>query len=283
MSTQAQLAVTYDISNDFFRLWLDKRMNYSCALFYNGTTTLEDAQTNKLRWFYEGIRLSQESRVVDIGCGWGANLEFLSKDMGLRDLTGITLSRAQYEELKQRSLPGVTVHCLSYKDFEPERPFDAAVSIGMFEHLASPQQARSGESLRIYRDYFRRVRNWTRPGAWFGLQTVICGRIPRDREALQEIGWTTHSIFPGAISPRIEAIAASVTPYWEIMELHTRRKHYEKTATEWLRRLTANELAIRERWGDRIFAEYQRYLSACVMAFREGYQSLAQFILRRVD
>ena len=283
MSTQEQIAVSYDVSNDFFRLWLDKRMNYSCALFYEDTETLEEAQTNKLRWHYEAAKLSPESHVLDIGCGWGANLTFLATDMGLRDVTGITLSRAQYQEIKQKSQPGVTVRCLSYKDFKPERRFDGIISIGMFEHLATPEQARSGENIGIYRDYFRRAWEWSREGAWFGLQSVIGGRIPRNRKALQDIGWTTYSVFPGAISPRLESVVASVSPYWEIVDLRTRRDHYEKTSAEWLRRLIAHEPTIRERWGATLFEDYRRYLEACVMAFADGYQSLAQFALRRVD
>jgi cyclopropane-fatty-acyl-phospholipid synthase len=203
--------------------------------------------------------------------------------MGLRDVTGITLSRAQYEEVKQRALPGVKAHCISYRDFTPVRPFDAAVSIGMFEHLATPEQARSGESLTIYRDYFRIVREWTRPGAWFGLQTVVSTQMPRDRAAIREIHWTTRNIFPGAITPRLEAITAAASPYWEIMELHTRREHYERTSKEWLRRLNANEPLIRQRWGDAVFVDYRRYLEACAMAFANGYQSLAQILLRRID
>lgn len=283
MSTQEQIAVSYDVSNEFFRLWLDKRMNYSCALFDEDAETLEEAQTNKLRWHYEAAKLTPDSRVLDIGCGWGANLEFLVRDMRLQDVTGITLSRAQFAELQQKSLPGVTVHCISYKDFTPERPFDGIISIGMFEHLATPEQARSGDSIRIYRDYFRRAWEWSTEGAWFALQTVIGGRIPRNRTALQDIGWTTYSVFPGAISPRLEAVITSVSPYWEIVDLRTRRDHYEKTSAEWLMRLIANEAVIRERWGHRLFEDYRRYLEACVMAFRGGYQSLAQFALRRMD
>ena len=76
---------------------------------------------------------------------------------------------------------------------------------------------------------------------------------------------------------------ASVSPYWEIVDLRTRREHYEKTSGEWLKRLIANEALIRERWGHQLFEDYRRYLEACVMAFRGGYQSLAQFALRRMD
>ena len=283
LSTQEQLAVTYDVSNDFFHLWLDKRMNYSCALFYNEDETLEEAQANKLLWFYKATKLTAESRVLDIGCGWGGNLEFLAKDMGLRDVSGITLSEAQYQELKAKAIPGATIHCISYADYTPEKKFDALISIGMFEHLATPEQARGEASMGIYRDYFRKAWEWTKTGSWFGLQTVIGLRIPRNKKALEDLAWGTYTIFPGAITPRLETIAAAVNPYWEIVELRTRRDHYRRTTVEWLKRLRANEKTIRQRWGDQVFEDYQRYLAGCATTFAEGYQSLAQFALKRVD
>jgi cyclopropane-fatty-acyl-phospholipid synthase len=282
LSTQAEIAVSYDVSNDFFRLWLDKRMIYTCALF-EGTDDLETAQFNKLKWFHEAVRANPDKRLLDIGCGWGGTIEFFSQEMGLKDVTGITLSPAQYSEIKAKSIPGLSVACVSYTDYQPKEKFDAIVSIGMFEHIATPEQARTGEHISIYRDYFRRAWEWTNPGSWFGLQSVIGFRVPRDRHDVQEISWVTSTIFPGAITPRLEAIAASVNPYWEIMEVKTRREHYAKTTTEWLRRLQNNERLIRQRWGNEKFAEYERYLSACVMAFEKGYQSLVQIALRRVD
>lgn len=282
MSTQEDIAVTYDVSNDFFKLWLDRRMVYSGALF-EGTDDLEQAQTNKLGFFHDKTHVTPESRVLDIGCGWGSLIEFLSVDMGVRDVTGITLSKAQYDQVRAKNLPGATVECISYLDYRPEKKFDAIISIGMFEHIATPEQARSGEHIALYREYFRLAREWTRPGAYFGLQSVIGALIPRNRQELRDIAWGTYTIFPGAITPRPEAILQAVNPYWEVMEFYTRREHYARTTAEWARRLEDNESLIRERWGDQVFEDYRRYLRGCVMAFEKGYQSLAQVILRRID
>lgn len=282
MSTQAEIAVSYDVSNDFFRLWLDKRMIYTCALFEE-TEDLETAQFNKLKWFHEAVKANPSKRLLDIGCGWGGTIEFFSQEMGLKDVTGITLSRAQYSEIKAKFIPGLSVECVSYTDYQPKEKFDAIVSIGMFEHIATPEQARTGEHISIYRDYFRRAWEWTNPGSWFGLQSVIGFRVPRDRHDVQEISWVTSNIFPGAITPRLETVVASVNPYWEVMEVKTRREHYAKTTAEWLRRLQNNQALIRQSWGDEKFLEYERYLSACIMAFKKGYQSLVQIALRRVD
>ncbi len=282
MSTKADIAVTYDVSNEFFSLWLGQRMIYSCALF-EGTEDLDQAQTNKLKWFHDKVRVTPEKRVLDIGCGWGGLMEFLAGEMGVKDVTGITLSHAQYSAIKEKAAPGVSADFISYLEYKPEKKFDAVISIGMFEHIATPEQVRGGENIRVYRDYFRRVWEWTTPGAWFGLQSVIGALLPRKREDVRDLAWGTSSIFPGAITPRPETIMAAVNPYWEVMEFRTRREHYAKTAAAWLRGLQRNETLIRERWGDQTFEEYERYLGGCVRVFEKGYQSLAQVILRRID
>jgi cyclopropane-fatty-acyl-phospholipid synthase len=282
LSTKEEIAVSYDVSNDFFRLWLDKRMVYTCALFEN-TNDLDTAQFNKLKWFYEAVKAAPDKRLLDIGCGWGGTMEFFAQEMGVKDVTGITLSRAQYEQIQAKSLPALSVECVSYRDYQPNEKFDAVVSIGMFEHIATSQQAIAGEHVSLYRDYFRRAWEWTTPGAWFALQSVISLRVPRKPIDVREIGWVTSTIFPGAITPRLEAILSSALPYWEVMEIHTRRDHYAKTTTEWLQRLCNHQEIIEERWGKEKFSEYNRYLNACIMAFEKGYQSLVQIAMRRID
>lgn len=282
MSTQTEVEVSYDVSNDFFRLWLDEKMNYTCAL-YEGTDNLEEAQNKKLEWLANAAKVAPGARVLDIGCGWGANLEYLSTHREIGQGVGITLSRSQHEEVEARKLKNVQALVTDYRDFEPQEKFDAVISICMMEHIARPEHARSGEHIDMYRDYFRRVWEWTRPGAWFGLQTILRNRVPRDRQDLRDIGWLTYHIFPGGLSLRLEDVVRAVNPYWEIMEVQIRREHYEKTCAEWLRRLRANEATIREQWGDQVFEDYDRYLRTCVRGFEMHYQSLAQYALRRID
>jgi cyclopropane-fatty-acyl-phospholipid synthase len=282
LSTKADIAVTYDVSNEFFSLWLDRRMIYSCALF-EGTDDLDQAQFNKLKWFHEKVRVTPEKRVLDIGCGWGGLMEFLAVEMGVKDVTGITLSEAQYSAIKEKATPGASAELISYLNYKPEKKFDAVISIGMFEHIATPEQVRGGENIRVYRDYFRRAWEWTNPGAWFGLQSVIGALLPRKSEDVRYLAWGTSVIFPGAITPRPEAIMAAVNPYWEVMEFWTRRGHYARTAASWLGRLREHEKPIRERWGSKTFEDYERYLAGCVWAFEKGFQSLAQVVLRRID
>jgi cyclopropane-fatty-acyl-phospholipid synthase len=282
MSTQQEVEVSYDLGNEFFRLWLDERMNYTCAI-WDGDCSLEEAQLNKLEILSDFARVSPGDRVLDIGCGWGAALEYLVERRGVAEAHGITLSSAQLEEIEARRISRCVASLSDYRDYRPERPFDAVLSICMIEHVATPEQARRGEHIALYRDYFRRVHEWTKPGAHFGLQVILRDRIPRERDDLRDVHWVTHHIFPGGLSLRLEDLVRSISPYWEILGIHTRREHYRRTMAAWAERYDRSEAEIRRRWGDTVFEDYRRYLHGGVRAFERRYQSLAQLSLRRLD
>ncbi|HXN56728.1 MAG TPA: cyclopropane-fatty-acyl-phospholipid synthase family protein [Myxococcales bacterium] len=294
-SSKADIAVSYDVSNEFFRLWLDERMNYTCGVFDDPKTpggargeivdfdlSLEQAQLNKLRILSDYAHVKPGMTVLDIGCGWGANVEYQALVNKAR-AHGITLSEAQCAEIRRRNVPGVTASVCSYLDYKPEVKFDALVSICMMEHIVSPAEARDGKSVAAYRNYFRLAREWTKPGAYFGLQTILRNFVPRDRKDVRDLGWVTYEIFPGGIVPRLEEIIAAVNPYWEVLEVKTRRLHYRRTTELWRERLRKHESKIRAAWGDKVFDDYDRYLATCVTGFEKHYQSLAQYSLRRID
>ncbi|TNF25189.1 MAG: class I SAM-dependent methyltransferase [Deltaproteobacteria bacterium] len=282
MSNQEEVEVSYDVGNEFFRLWLDEKMNYTCGV-YEGTSNLEEAQVKKLEWLAEAAHVTPEKRVLDIGCGWGADVEHLVTRRNVKAATGITLSRSQAEECRRRQLPRAEFIVTDYRDFAPAEKFDAVISICMMEHIATPEQVREGKHIGMYRDYFRRAWEWTNPGSYFGLQTILRNRVPRIKEDLVDINWLTYEIFPGGLSLRLEDIVKAVNPYWEIMEIKTRRVDYQKTTAEWLRRMRLHEDYIRKTWGDKVFDDYDRYLRTCVRGFEMHYQSLAQYSLRRID
>jgi cyclopropane-fatty-acyl-phospholipid synthase len=281
-STKQEVQVSYDVSNEFFRLWLDERMNYTCGVF-DGTDNLEEAQVKKLNVIHDFAKITPDKRVLDIGCGWGANVEFLALDKGVKDVHGVTLSSAQYEEIKRRNIPNVTAHCMNFFDYRPVEKLDALTSICMIEHVVSPAEARAGKSVGLYRNYFKHAWELTQPGAWFGLQTILRNRTPRDRKDVRDIGWVTYEIFPGGITPRMEEIVQAVNPYWEIVQTRTRREDYGKTCWHWRDRLRRNETLIRDKWGNKVFEDYDRYLTTCVRGFELHYQSLCQWSLRRID
>ncbi len=280
-STKEEIEVAYDVSNEFFRLWLDERMHYTCAVFEKETDTLEQAQENKSRVLYEYAELGPDKTVLDIGCGWGANLEYIAR-RGIKDAHGITLSTAQTEEINARKLPGVKVWCTDYKDYAPAQKYDGLVSIEMIDHLCSPAQANKGMAVDLYRKYFNRVAEWIKPGGTFGFQAILRNRVPRTREDIADLKFTADVIFPGGLNPRLEELVMAVNPSWEILELKTRRVHYGKTTGEWLRRMKLHEPEIRAKWGDKVFGEYDRYLSTCVRAFKNHWSSDVQMKLKHI-
>ncbi len=282
-SSKAEVEVSYDISNEFFRLWLDERMNYTCAVYESWDQSLEAAQLNKLHILSEFARVTPDKRILDIGCGWGACVEYLATTRKVKDAVGITLSSAMADEVNARKIPGVTCVANDFRTWEPKEKFDGLISICMMDHLCSPEEARQGKAIDIYRAYFKKCWEITTPGSWFGLQTILRNRTPRRGKDLEDIFWVTHNIFPGGLNPRLEDVIQAVNPYWEVRSCHTRREHYGKTTGEWLRRLRDNEQTIKDRWGAKLFDDYDRYLSTCVMAFDKHYSSLAQYELCRID
>jgi Mycolic acid cyclopropane synthetase len=152
MSDKADVAVSYDVNNEFFRLWLDRRMNYTGAVFENTDgDDLDAAQLAKLAALYRFGKVSATSRVLDIGCGWGANLEYLTVDRGVREAHGITLSEAQYAEIRRRRLPGATATCVDYCDYIPPVRFDTIMSICMIEHVCtSARRGKRGPARRSH-------------------------------------------------------------------------------------------------------------------------------------
>src|SRR5438105_1554052 len=101
-SSKNEVQVSYDVSNEFFRLWLDERMNYTCAVYESESQSLEAAQLNKLSILSDFAKVTPDKSVLDIGCGWGACLEYLATARGVKRAVGVTLSSAQAEEVNQR-------------------------------------------------------------------------------------------------------------------------------------------------------------------------------------
>jgi cyclopropane-fatty-acyl-phospholipid synthase len=196
---------------------------------------------------------------------------------------GVTLSSAMADEVNARKIPGVECVGADFMKWETSEKFDSLISICMMDHLCSPQEAREGKAVDIYRRYFKKCWDMTNQGAWFGLQTILRNKTPRIKKDLEDVYFCTHVIFPGGLNPRLEDIIQAVNPYWEVMQVNSRRVDYQRTTAEWLRRMKLQEKTIRQKWGDKVFDDYDRYLSTCVRAFDQHYSSLAQYELRRID
>jgi cyclopropane-fatty-acyl-phospholipid synthase len=288
-STLEEIQVGYDVDNAFFRLWLDEKMHYSCAAFDQNHPTLELAQGNKCRILADFADIAPDTLVLDVGCGWGSNLEYLTRDRMVKRAHGITLSPAQYDEAVSRRLPGVQLWRTDYRQFTPPQRYDALISIEMIDHLVSPQQQRDGQAVAIYRNYFNCLAQWIKPGGYFGFQAILRDRLPRGRADLEDLQLTANVIFPGGLNPRLEELVAACAPAWEIVELVTNRENYGRTVAEWRRRMRANQAIIMEKgWGQRVMSNgdtvwnnYERYLSTCVRAFDNHWSSGVRMRLRR--
>jgi cyclopropane-fatty-acyl-phospholipid synthase len=290
-STQRDIEVSYDVSNEFFRLWLDDRMHYTSASYRIGAAdsganpsdqqTLEAAQIEKCRILYDYAEMNPDKLILDIGCGWGANLEYLAS-RGVKRAHGITLSTEQHREIAARKLAGVWTKVVDYREFEPTEKYDALVSIEMVDHVVSPAQSREGKAIDLYRSYFQKCHGWVKPGSLFAFQAILRNRVPRTRKDLEDLAFTADVIFPGGLNPRLEELIAAVNPYWEVLQLRTQRESYGRTTGEWLRRLRAHADPIRQQWGEEVFKDYERYLSTCVRAFEKHWSSDVQMQLRQI-
>lgn len=280
-STQREIEVSYDISNEFFRLWLDDRMHYTSASYLTGRETLEEAQINKCKILADYGQVAADSLVLDIGCGWGANIEYLVQ-RGVKRVHGITLSTEQHNEIVLRNMPGVWTKVVDYKDYVPAEKYDALISIEMIDHLCSPAQAREGKAVDLYRTYFQKVHGWVKPGSYFGFQAILRNRVPRTRKDLEDLAFTADVIFPGGLNPRLEELIAAVNPYWEVLQLRTQRESYGKTTNEWLNGLRKHEAVIKQKWGEEVYRDYERYLDTCVRAFKNHWSSDVQMQLRQI-
>jgi cyclopropane-fatty-acyl-phospholipid synthase len=291
-STQAEIDRSYSVSNEFFRLWLDANLHYTCAAFDDnevaipgsqGGITLEEAQERKARLLYDFAELDSTKTVLDIGCGWGSAIECMTR-FGVKEAHGITLSTEQLQYCFERKLPADKVKWWleDYAKFEPPFKYDGLVSVEMIDHLCSPAQARQGLAVDLYRAYFDRLATWVNPGAAFGFQAILRNRIPRKRSDLEDLAFTADVIFPGGLNPRIEELVVAISPSWELEELIMRRTDYGKTTGEWLRRMREHETHIRATWGDQLFDDYERYLDTCVRGFASHWSGDVQMKLRRI-
>ncbi|MCO4745422.1 MAG: class I SAM-dependent methyltransferase [Proteobacteria bacterium] len=282
-SNQAQIDESYSVSNEFFTLWLDKNLHYTSAVYdwTNPYDTLEAAQERKVQRLYEFAELDKHSVALDIGCGWGSAADVISR-MGIKEVHGITLSTEQLKFCHERGIENSKFMLQDYALYEPDFKYDGLVSIEMIDHLCSPAQAREGLAVDIYRQYFNKLASWVKPGDCFGFQAILRNRIPRGRKDLEDLAFTADVIFPGGLNPRIEELVQAISPKWEIEEMHMMRKDYMRTTAEWYRRFLEHEDVIREKWGDRVFEDYDRYLGLCPKAFDKHWSGDVQFKLRRI-
>ena len=263
----------YDLDHRLYRLFLDEDFQYSCAYFERPDLTLEEAQLAKKRLVTAKLVLEPDSRVLDIGSGWGGLALYIKEIGGAADVLGVTLSNEQLEvagaRARERGLDGSVRFALQdYRDLKGV--FDRIVSVGMFEHVGP----------RFYRTYFGKCRELLKPDGVMLLHTIGLLDGPWYPNP-----WLEKYIFPGGQLPALSEIAPAIERSGLIVtDVECLRLHYAETLAEWRRRFMARRAEAAALYDERFCRMWEFYLSACEAAFR--FQDVGVYqvqIARRQD
>lgn len=266
----------YDVGNDFYRLWLDERMVYSCAYFQTGEEPIDAAQLAKLDHTCRKLRLQPGERLLDIGCGWGGLIMHAAKHYGVHAV-GITLSDNQFalakERVKAAGLEGrVEVLLLDYRD-APARfgdaSFDKVSSIGMFEHVGQ-------ENLPVYLGAVRRV---LRDRGLF-MNHGITSPDPDGRTVGSGISeFMEKFVFPHTELPPLHMIVREMAGQnFEVYDVESLRPHYARTLAHWSNRLEGQLNAAGKMVGERTLRVWRAYLAGSSLGFAKGWLNVYQVL-----
>jgi len=271
----------YDVDDDFYALWLDPTMTYSCALWDGDEDELEAAQARKLDYLITGARAPGAKRVLDIGCGWGSGLRRLVERHDVARAVGLTLSESQARAVAACGDDRIEVRVENWADHEPVEPYDAIVSAGAFEHFARFGISRS-DKIDAYRRFFIACRRMLVPGGRLALQSICKGDGQLDRDSIRDLRFILTEIFPRSDAPWVTEIAAGCERAFEIESLRNDRLHYARTVREWGRRLGARRADAVRLVGEDVTARYERYLAISESLFERSQAGLLRIVMRRV-
>jgi cyclopropane-fatty-acyl-phospholipid synthase len=271
---QAAISFHYDVSNEFYRLWLDQERVYSCAYFTSPDESLDQAQRNKLEHICRKLRLRPGERLLDIGCGWGALVCWAARHHGVR-AHGITLSQQQFDHAQQRIRAEnlqdfVTVELRDYRDLVGTGVFDKVSSVGMFEHVG----------LANLPAYLGAVARVLRAGGLF-----LNHGITHDEEGWNKTLTTefiNRYVFPDGELDCVSNIQLGMERAgFEIHDVEGLRPHYALTLRHWVQRLEAkHETAVREV-GEPTYRVWRLYMAACALDFEAGTTGVYQILASR--
>lgn len=269
----AQIQHHYDVSDDFYALWLDPRRVYSCAYFADPAMNLAEAQEAKLDHICKKLRLKPGERFIDIGAGWGGLLLWAAENYGV-EATGITLSKNQYAYvnrlIEHKGLQGrVKMLLQDYRDVDESQPFDKVASVGMCEHVGRP-------NLPLYFDKIRRL---LKPGGLVMNHGITAARRHSGGLGSGISEFIDQYVFPGGelvhVSEVVESLSEQGLECWDAECL---RPHYARTLWHWVERLEANAAEARRLVGEEKFRIWQIYMAGSAHAFERGWMSLFQIL-----
>lgn len=272
-SDAAAISYHYDLSNEFYRLWLDRDMVYSCAYFETGEENLEQAQQAKLRHLCRKLRLQPGDKLLDVGCGWGGLARFAAREFEA-EVYGITLSQAQLElglqRVAEEGLEGrVTLELLDYRDLPQDGRFDKVVSVGMFEHVGHA-------NLPLY---CQRLFGAVKAGGLV-MNHGITSRFTDGRPVGRGAGeFIDRYVFPQGELPHLATIARAISEAGlEIVDVESLRLHYARTLQLWSQGLE-RQLQKAAQWvPEKSLRIWRLYLAGCAYGFQHGWMNLHQIL-----
>ena len=260
----------YDVGNDFYRLWLDDNLTYSCAYFTDGNhDDLKAAQLAKVHYILQKLDPKPGKTLLDIGCGWGTLMLTAAKEYGLK-VTGVTLSEEQYQLVQKRideeGLSNVAeVKLIDYRELG-DRQWDYITSVGMFEHVGK-------ENLGIY---FKDVAKYLADDG-----VALIHGITRQQGGAYN-GWINKYIFPGGYVPGLAEMVDHIEENkLQIADIEMLRRHYQRTLEIWDQNFNAHRDQITQMMGDRFTRMWDLYLQACAASFESGNIDVIQYLITK--
>lgn len=272
----AQVQFHYDVSDDFYALWLDPRRLYSCAYFGEPSMSLAQAQEAKLDHICKKLMLRAGERFLDVGAGWGGLLMWAAQKYGVK-AHGITLSKNQHAHvsrlIEEQGMKGqVTMELRDYRELPEDRPYDKIASVGMFEHVGHAQ-------LPVY---FGKLRRLLRPGGLVMNHGITAGGTRNQQLGAGMGDFIERYIFPGGELPHVsQAIRVLSEAQLEAVDLENLRPHYARTLWSWSDALEARLAAAGQFTRDSVVRAYRLYLAGSAMCFEQGWLSLSQILAAR--